>query len=180
MAEAIVQVIKTFVRFCCLVSFIIATLALGGPAISQTLTLKNLAIQQSSDTMASPNANPFGPRQNYLLDCLHKTCTGRLPLIIDGRTYYYDTIVTVMADGPKSLQINIDLHPIVPGCGPRCQPTLTAIFTSIPWARLAHVTVPVHQVGNFNPTAPSDDLNDAVYQVLKEPVAYLDLSIEFQ
>jgi len=103
-----------------------------------------------------------------------------MPLVLEKKVYYYDAIATILTGDGKYIQMNINLHPIVPGCGPQCQPNLTAIFASLPWVRQAHVTVPVKQYGNLNPSATSDDLADAVYQVRKEPVAYLDLSLEFE
>jgi len=101
-------------------------------------------------------------------------------LVLQQKVYDYDVIATVFTEDNKYLQININIHPLLPGCGPQCQPNLTSIVAYLPLAGHAHVIVPVKQYGNFDAPAASDAPTDAVYQVLKEPVAYLDVSVEFE
>jgi len=174
------MLVEAFARICLLVSLMAVVLGVSRPAFSERPVIKYVSVRQSLGNIALSENETSKWREMHLLECRRSTCTGRLPLVLEQKVYYYDAIATMLTEDDEYLQININLHPIVPGCGPRCQPNLTAIFTYLPLARQAHVTVPVKQYGNFNPSAPSDDLNDAVYQVLMEPVAYLDLSIEFR
>jgi len=81
----------------------------------------------------------------------------------------------------RSIQANSDLHNLNPRCTNRCQPDLTAIHTLLARGQRSNATVPVMQYGNFAATASSDpNLTELVYQVRKDPVSYLDVSVELQ
>lgn len=168
----------TFARFCCLASFIVVVLGGSNPAFSEDPIIRYVSLRQSLGNLAPSQNKASQWREAHLLACRSSICAGRLPLVLQQKAYDYDAIATVLTEDNKYLQININLHPIVPGCGPQCQPSLTAIFTYLPLARHAHVIVPVKQYGNFDAFASSDEPTDAVYQVLKEPVAYLDVSFD--
>jgi hypothetical protein len=100
--------------------------------------------------------------------------------MLEQKIYHYDVVATFYVEGAKYLQLNIDLHPTVPGCGTRCQPGLIGIPVTLSLVRETRVTVPVRQRGNFDPSGPWERMSDAIYQIQKEPVAYLDVSLEFE
>jgi len=167
--------INPFARVC-----LVASSCVIHSAWAEKPIITSVTVSQSSVSSASSHNTTSALRATYLLGCRGSVCTGRLPLVLEQHVYYYDAAATLLVEGGVSIRVSINLHPVVPGCGPRSQPSLTAIFTSIPLVGSAHVTVPVKQYGNFDPSTSSQDMNDAVYQVRKEPVAYPDVSIELR
>ena len=137
---------KAFARICCLVSLIMVVLGADRSAFSAKDTIKYVSIRQSSGTLTPGHNETLGWRETHLLECRGLVCTGRMPLVLAQKVYYYNAVATIVTGDGKYIQMNIDLHPIVPGCGPQRQPNLTAIFTSLPWARQAHVTVPCQTI----------------------------------
>jgi hypothetical protein len=100
--------------------------------------------------------------ESFDLGCRRTYCAGR---VIDPQT------------------VTINLHNLDPACSVRCRPNLTSVVASLARrpGRELEVTVPVFQYGDARSPGASDrSSGEAVYRVRREPIAYLDVSIEFQ
>jgi hypothetical protein len=174
------HITKTLGRFCCAVALLVLIPAVSSAGQTKRLIAKYVNVRQLEMNETPDGTEKFEPTRQYLLKCFGKICTGRMPLIINKKVYYYNMIVTISNDDPEYARANIDLRPLESSCDPRCEePTLNSIFAFLPWARQAHVTVPVKQNGQLSPSTPSNSTTDLIYRLRQEPVAYLDLSIEF-
>ena len=155
-----------------------ALLGASGGASAEQFIVKNVILQQSSGSEIPAGKRSFG--NPFDLRCHGTICTGRVQLILEREPYDYDGVATISIETP-SIQISIHLHNPDVGRTNRCQPDLTAIYASLSQGKRPGVTVPAMQYGNFNSPASSDpDRAEMVYQVRKDPVAYLDVSVELQ
>jgi len=175
------RAIKATACMCCLVQFIIMVPALNNSAWPRKFAVKSINIRQLLVSETSNERGNYKLSEQYLLKCNGTTCVGRLPIILMKKTYYYDTVAVISKYDPIYVNVNINLRPTEPACGPRCdEPTLNAISTYIPWAREAHITAPVKQYGDFPATTSPDSTTDLIYRVHQDPVAYIDLSFELE
>jgi hypothetical protein len=159
----------------CLASLLMA--GVNSSARCDRATISGIYLTQTSGDQDSRKSWRL---ETHRLRCRGTACFGRLPLMLEQKIYHYDVVATFYVEGAKYLQLNIDLHPTVPGCGTRCQPGLIGIPVTLSLVRETRVTVPVRQRGNFDPSGPWERMSDAIYQIQKEPVAYLDVSLEFE
>jgi len=103
-------------------------------------------------------------------------------LALEHETYPYDAVATLLIE-PQTVTVTINLHNLDPACSVRCQPNLTYLLASLVRrpGRVLEVTVPVFEYGDASSPGASDrSTGEAVYRVRREPIAYLDVSIELQ
>jgi hypothetical protein len=164
---------------CRLLPFIFMAFVTYNSAQSANFIVKYINIRQLSENATPGRMQPHERSDQISLKCHNTTCIGKLPLIFAQKTHHYDAVAIVLANGQKQIEVNLTLHPTNTACDPRCEePSLNSMSTSIPSTNEAHVTVPVTQFGNFSRTTSPDSMTDLVYRVRRDPVAYLDLSVE--
>ena len=178
---AAARVTNEIARICRLLPLIFMTFATYNAAQPAKFIVKYVNIRQLLENTAPGQTQSREIGMQFSLKCDATTCVGKLPLILAQRTYYYDAVAIVLADGQKRVDVSLTLHPTNTACDPRCEePSLNSISTSLPSTNEAHVTIPITQFGNFSRATPSDSMTDLVYRVRRDPVAYLDLSVEFE
>jgi hypothetical protein len=175
------RIAKELAWFCGSMLLWMSMLGLYHAALAENLVAKYIVVRQLPLNLKSDTKETLGPRAQYLLRCRGKGCAGRVPLQFNNTTYYYDLMATISTDSPDYTRINLDLRPIETGCNPRCaEPTFTSMIASLAWTRQGHVTVPIHQSGQLGPDDPPNSTTNMIYQVSQDPVAYLDVSIQFE
>ena len=175
------RVIKEIACTCRLLPFVLMLAALYSSAQSAKYVVKYVNVRQLLENSTPNNIGHNKVSEQISIKFRNTICIGKLPLVLAQKTYYYDAVVTVLTGGQKNVDISINLHPTNTACDPRCEePSLNSISTSIPLTREAHVTVPITQFGYFSRATSSDSTTDLVYRVRQDPVAYLDLSVEFE
>jgi len=181
LGAAAARIISEISCICHLLPFIFMTFVPYESAQSAKFMITRINIRQLLENTVPGGMGAYKLSEKISLRCHATTCIGKLPLILTQKTYSYDVVAIVLADGQKQIDVNLTLHPTNTACDPRCEePGLNSITTSIPSTKEAHVTVPVTQFGNFSRTTSSDDMTDLVYRVRRDPVAYLDLSIDLE
>ncbi len=179
--EPAVRTVIEISRICRLLSAIFITLAPYDSAQSAKLSIKYVNIRQLLEDVTPGRMETYKLSEPISLKCHNTTCMGKFPLILAQKTYYYDAVAIVSIGGQTSVDVSLTLHPTNTACDPRCEePSLNSISTSIPLTSEAHVAVPITQFGNFSRSTSSDSMTDLVYRVRRDPVAYLDVSIEFE
>jgi hypothetical protein len=179
--DASMRITKATARTCCFLPFIMAALALNTSARSDKFTIKYINIRQllEDDTLNNHGNQALG--EKYSIKCNGTTCIGIIPITLGQKIYRYEAVMYVLTGDSEFIGIRMNLHPTETACGPRCaEPSLHSTSTSIPWTTKAHVTVPIKQFGDFPPTMSPGSTSDLVYRTHPDPVAYLDLSIEFE
>jgi hypothetical protein len=178
---AAARVTNGIARICRLLPLIFMTFATYNAAQPAKFVVKYVNIRQLLENTAPGQMQSRELGMQFSLKCDTTTCTGKLPLVLTQRIYYYDAVAIVLADGQKQIDVSLTLHPTNTACDPRCEePSLNSISISIPATNGAHVTVPVTQFGDFSRAKPTDDMTDLVYRIRRDPVAHLDLSVEFE
>lgn len=125
--------------------------------------------------------NDAGIALQYNLICLGTVCLDKIPIMIGTTIYNYDAVVVITYDYERAIYISLNLRPTQSGCDPRCKvPTLNSAWASVPWTRQAHTTIPIKQYGNSHPNDATGTTDDPVYLADMDPIAYLDVSIEWQ
>jgi hypothetical protein len=165
----------------CLVAVLAMALAPCDAAMSEEHLIRKVEIWQVWESSTNQKSPTSEATKRYELACDGTICTGRLSLTLVHESYDYDVVVIIMTYDRGSINVNTNLRPTNTICDPRCaEPRLNAVSTTLPWARHAQVTIALKQYGDPLPTAPGDSTADLVYRVLIDPVAYCDLSIEFE
>ncbi len=123
----------------------------------------------------------FRPPKQYELICRGTICANEMTIVIKEKTYHYDVIAEIMAEGEADIFLSVNLRPTLTGCNPHCQePTLNSVFTSLPWTKQAHTIIPVKQYGDFYPNDPADITDDPIYRADIDPTLHLYFSLEFE
>ena len=175
------RIAKALARLCGSVLLLVPMSGLHHAAFAEKLVAKYINVRQLPVDAAPDGAEVFALRGQYSLRCRGKTGTGRMPLELDNTQYYYDMTATISTDDPGYARLYLVLRPIETGCDPRCvEPAFTSMVPFLAWTRRGHVTVPVKQNGQLSSGDPPYSTTDMVYRVRQEPVAYLDVSIEFE
>jgi len=181
LGAAAAHTVSEIACICRLLPFIFMTFAPYEPAQSAKFIVTRINVRQLLENTVPGTMDAYELSEKISLKCHATTCTGKLPLILTQKTYNYDAVAIVLADNQKQIDVNLTLHPTNTACDPRCEePSLNSISASIPSTKAAHVTVPVTQFGDFSRVTSSDYMTDLVYRVRRDPVAYLDLSVDLE
>jgi hypothetical protein len=172
---------RPFAWLFCRTLLLTSVLGLHHSALAERLVAQYIVVRQMPLNPKPDARGTSSPMAQYLIQCRGKGCIGRMPLQFNNTNYYYDLTATIGTDSPEFARLYLVLRPIETGCNPRCsEPTFTSMVALLAWTRQAHVTVPVHQNGQLGPNDPPNATTDMIYQVSQDPVAYLDVSIEFE
>jgi hypothetical protein len=175
------RVIEATARACCQVPFVVAALVLNSPAQADESILKYINVRQLLDEQKRTNTDIHKLGDKYAIRCNGTVCIGTISIMVFQKAYDYEAVITVLTNDAELIGLKINLRPTETACGPRCaEPSLNSISTSVPRTTKAHVTVPLKQFGDFSPTTSPGSATDLVYRTHPNPVAYLDLSVEFE
>jgi hypothetical protein len=155
--------------------------ALYYPALAQTRIVKSINATQISDFSVIDQRQIYTLGDPYQINCHGTLCMGHFDLKLSNVVYEYDLLITLITDETKRLRMNLSLRPTQTDCDPRCtEPSLHSETVFLPWKKNVHAIVPLKQFGVLSQPRSPGNTDEPVYREMKEPVAYIDLSIDLK